>query len=458
MNNAWNFNGNNGNLNNNNVNNANQVGAVTILPKTVFTLMTDERFFSIMVQTMFNARKNKRYGRDSADFERNWAPRLVRMTHQLQERTFRVDHNYAFLTSIPKWREIFATIFEGRTADHLLCDTLEKYAATWLSPRTFNNREGMGMQAAINQVLEDIYEVTQGFTQPCRIIKWDLSGFFPNAQNDYIERCYRNLIEHNREAIAAEYDDEMPNFLQWLAMICVHSNPAQHCELRTPKRLWGEHIKPDKSLIGKPPGIGCPIGRQASQIGMGLYLNDEIVWLNKDRGIRSTLFMDDCVEVVPEWQHQYALSLFPELRRRLAAKGIRLNEHKFYDQPYYRGFEFLGSHIKLNRVHLNNKTYGRARMRIGELNALPSKLAYIDHFVQTMNSYIGLLKNRTDYKRMLALVDMADAGWWTMCEWNDEKKCVAYRPGYKPNERLVTKYHLKLKRNDKSRNSRAQKH
>lgn len=71
---------------------------------------------------MVEARRNKRYGRDCADFERNWAPLLVRMMRELQEKTFRVDHNYAFLTSIPKWREIFATSFAGRIAD-ICCAT-----------------------------------------------------------------------------------------------------------------------------------------------------------------------------------------------------------------------------------------------------------------------------------------------------------------------------------------------
>lgn len=420
--------------------------------------MTDERFFDILVKTMFITRKNKRYGRDSSEFERNWAPRLLRMMYQLLDRTFRVDQNYAFLTSIPKWREIFATFFEGRTADHLLCDTLERYVDSHLSPRTFNNRKGMGMQAAINQVVEDIYEVTEGFTKPCRIIKWDLSGFFPNAQNDYIEKCYNNIIDLHKDEIIADYDEEMPNFLKWLTMICIHSNPAKHCELRTPKRLWPEHIKPDKSLMNKPDGIGCPIGRQTSQIGMGLYLNDEIIWLNDECGIHATLFMDDCVEVVPEYKHEYTLSLFPELRRRLANKGIKLNENKFYDQPYQKGFEFLGSHIKPNRIHLNNRTYGNAISRVKEFNSFENKYLYLDNFLQSMNSYIGLLKNRTDYKRIIDLLKMIDQEWWKFCSWDSKKKCIAYLPGLKPNERLIRKYHLKLKHNDKRRNHRSQKH
>ena len=453
-NNAWIFNGTNRNLNNNNVNNANQVGAVTNLPNTL--TMTDEQIFSIMLATMFTTRKNKRYGRDSAEFEANWAPLFVRCMRQLKEREFRVDHNYAFLTSVPKWREIFATSFEGRIADHLLCDTIAPYIERTLHHRTYNNRKGMGSQAAINRVIEDIYEVSEEYTKPCRIIKWDLKGFFPNAVNDEIERCFCGVIDRHRREIEADYGPEMPNFLKWLTMICVHCQPARHCELRTPLRLW-EHIPSEKSLFTKAPGIGAPIGRLTSQMGMGLYLNDEVVWLNEECGIRATVFMDDCVMVAPEELHGYTLALMPRLRERLAAKGIRLNEKKFYDQPYQHGVEFLGSHIRPNRIHLNDNTYGRALETVKAYNAISNKMAVLDTFVASVNSYTGLLKNRTDYGRIRKIREAISPEWWSWCFWNEDKQALAYRPHFSPRARLAKKYHIKLKtyQNDKTRNRRA---
>ena len=453
-NNAWIFNGTNRNLNNNNVNNTNQVGAVTNLSNTL--TMTDEQIFSIMLATMFTTRKNKRYGRDSVEFEANWAPLLVRCMRQLKEREFRVDHNYAFLTSVPKWREIFATSFEGRIADHLLCDTIAPYIEKTLHRRTYNNRKGMGSQAAINRVIEDIYEVSDGYTKPCRIIKWDLKGFFPNAVNDEIERGFCRVIDNYRNEIATDYGTEMPNFLKWLTMICVHCQPARHCELRTPLRLW-KHISPDKSLFTKAPGIGAPIGRLTSQMGMGLYLNDEVVWLNDECCIRSTVFMDDCVMVVPEELHGYALALMPRLRERLAAKGIRLNEKKFYDQPYQHGVEFLGSHIRPNRIHLNDNTYGRALETVRAYNAVSNKWTVLDTFVASVNSYTGLLKNRTDYGRIRKIREAISPEWWSWCFWNEDKQALAYLPHFSPRARLAKKYHINLKSysNDKTRNRRA---
>lgn len=64
---------------------------------------------------------------------------------------------------------------------------------------------------------------------------------------------------------------------------------------------------------------------------MGLYINNEILWLTNECGIKLVCFVDDIVFVIPEELHQYFLSQLPKLRKKLAMKGVTLNEKKFYD-------------------------------------------------------------------------------------------------------------------------------
>lgn len=410
--------------------------------------MTDVSFFSMLLDLMFSTRRNKRYGRDSMAFEVNWPPLLVRMMRELAGRTFRILHNYTFLTSIPKWREIFATEFAGRLADHLLCDTLNPYIERTLHPRTFNNREGMGSQAAMNQVIEDIFEISQGYTQTAWIIKWDLAGFFPNAVCTHMEYGFARVVDTYQDEIAAQYGEWMPSFLKWLAMVTIHCCPAKHYERRTPKYLWEQHIKPEKSILNKPDGIGVPIGRMTSQTGMGLYINDEVAWLNDECGIRTTVFMDDGVMIVPDRLKPYALSLLPELRNRLARKGVKMNDHKFYCQQHWKGLEFLGSHIHPWSIILNDVTWSRCIARIHEYNQLAAVEKYreLDRFVSTVNSYTGLLKNRTSYKRIMTLKYTIADDWWQWLEWDQRRLCVISKPQHTFRARLNDKYHLKLKR------------
>ena len=450
MNNAWNFNGNNRNLNNNNVNNTNQVGAVANLleEKNMQQVATEEeRMFSQQMAITFETQRNKRRGHDSLVYENHIIANNVKATRRRLNRTLRIEHNYAFLTSLPRWREIMATEFEGRKIDHEVCDIVIPKADEILSPYTFNNRKGKGSQAAINQLIEHVNEVTENYTKPARIIKIDFKGYFPNALWNYAEKCICEVIDQT--------DGEDKDYLKWLTMIAVHCNPAAHCELRTPSYFWKEHIEPEKSILVKPLGVGAAIGRLMWQTAMGLYINDIIQWLTNDCDIKLVCFVDDIVMVVPEHLHGYALSLLPELRKRLAERNIRLNERKFYDQPYEHGVEFLGTHIKPYRIHLNNRTYGRAIERIKELNA--ERYKDIDKMAQSFNSYSGMLKNRTDYKRLIALKDMLAPEWWQWLEWDDKRKCITYKQGYSPNERLNNKYHLNLKSYDTIRNHRAEK-
>ena len=446
VNNAWNFNGNNGNLNNNNVNNANQVGAVTNFICKVFNThimgyqtndMTEGDRFVQLYELMKHTRKNKRRGRDSVEFERNWAPLLVRAMADRDNRTLRILHNYAFLVSRPRWREIFATEFGGRMIDHEICEVVIPEAEKVLSPFTFNNRKGKGSQAAINQLMEHIYEVTQGYTRHARIVKIDFSGYFPNAVWNVAEYHINGIID------SMDYMDEKTKaYIKWLVMVSIHCNPVAHCELRTASHMWHEHIKPEKSIRNKPVGIGAAIGRLIWQTAMGLYVNDEILWLTEECDIKLVCFVDDIAMVVPEERHQYLLSLLPELRSRLAKKGVTLNEKKFYDQPYCHGCEFLGSHIRPNRVHLNNSTFDNALRTIDELNA--SRHKDIDKILSVFNSYSGLIKNRTDYKRLLELRDRLSPEWWQWLVWDERRLCLTARAEYSTNARLNEKYNLNI--------------
>ena len=399
----------------------------------------DAAYFSHLVDVYFDTRKNKRYGRDSMTYELSWVTNLVRDLRARGDKSLRIDRNYAFLTSIPRWREIMATEFKGRLLDHEICEVIIPLAEKVLSPYTFNNRKGKGAQAAINLLIENIYEVTENYTAPARIIKLDLKGYFPNALWDFAEKCVDSVIDLS--------DREDKDYLKWLAMVSIHCNPAAHCEYRTPLHFWREHIDPEKSILTKPEGVGAAIGRLIWQTSMGLYINDEVKWLTEECGLKVVCFVDDIVMVVPEHLHAYALSLIPELRRRLAAKGVKLNERKFYDQPAEHGVEFLGSHIKPGRVHLNDKTVKMAFHQVDCLDGIPGKKKHIDTFLSSVNAYTGLTKNRTNFKATQEIRRRISEEWWEFLAWDARRQCVTCKPGLTWRDRMNEKYHLKLNRN-----------
>lgn len=407
--------------------------------------MNDKQLFPHLVGIYFDTRRNKRYGHDAMSYEMQWVSNLVREWRARLEKTLRVRHNYAFLVSIPRWREIMATEMTGRLMDHEICEVAIPQAEKVLSPRSFNNRKGKGAQAALNTLIETVYQVSEGDTVPCRIIKLDLKGYFPNARWDVAERELCRVLDLSGDS------PERTAYIKWLTMLAVNGNPTGHCQRRTPSWMWERYIDPEKSLFRKPLGVGAAIGRLIWQTAMGLYINDEVRWLTETAGIPAVVFVDDIVMVVPERLHGYALGQISILRGKLAAKGVRLNERKFYDQPHGHGVEFLGSHIRPGRVHLNDKTYAQALTRVRELNLVEDKAATIDTFLSSMNSYFGLLKQRTDYRRMLRLRDEISQDWWQFVRWDARRKCVTAQPCWSWRSRMDRKYHLNLKHHGKRR-------
>ena len=400
--------------------------------------MRENQRFAHLVGVYFDTRRNKRYGRDAMAYEMSWVSNLVRDFREREDRSLRIRHNTVFLTSHPRWREIMATEMTGRNIDHEICEEVIPLAEKVLSPYTFNNRKGKGAMTAMNLLIDNICKASNGYTEPCRIIKLDLEGYFPNARWDVAEKCLNKVIDLS--------DREDKDYLRWLVMIAVNANPAAHCVRKTPVWQWTEHIEPRKSILTKPPGVGAAIGRLIWQTAMGLYINDEIVWLSEDCGLLVVCFVDDIALAVPERLHGYALSLIPELRRRFAAKGVTINERKFYDQPYGHGVEFLGSHIRPYRILLNDKTWDGAKSRMRELNRKTGKEKRLDEMLSSANSYTGLLKNRTEHRRISLLRNMILDQWGGYVSWDDRRQCVTCLPRYRWRKRINDKYHLKLKK------------
>ena len=172
------------------------------------------------------------------------------------------------------------------------------------------------------------------------------------------------------------------------------------------------------------------------------------------RAVQNIIRHFDGVMVVPDRLKPYALSLLPELRNRLAAKGVKMNDKKFYCQQHWKGLEFLGSHIHSWSVILNDATWARCLARIEEYNQLPTveKYSELDRFISTVNSYTGLLKNRTSYKRIMQLKATIGNDWWKWLEWDQRRLCVTSKPNYTFRQRLNKKYHLKLKNYETRRN------
>lgn len=430
-NNAWIFN-NNGNINNNNFNNAGRVSAVANLKKCLSVRIMVE--LQDLIYVYYRARKNKRRSTDTVKFEIDFEANLVNLQKKINSRELTADSNYAFVVFSPKAREIFATSMETRVVHHYLDWRLRPIYEAVLSPISYNNRKGMGQHAAVEAFRRLVKEESLNYTRDAWIIHLDFKGYFPNADVDVAFNQQKSLIERY-------YNGPDKEDLIYMMDVALHADPARHCDVFVPRENW-DAIAPEKSLFNKPTGVGGAIGFLVWQNAMGLYINDVTRWLNEELGFKMVVFVDD-IFVVTTRKTEF-LNLMPEIRRRLAEINVKFNERKFYCQHYSKGAMVLGAMVKFDRCYLNRNTCKKGLATILKHHQGRITKRNANNILASLNCYIGMVKKRNNYKRMLEYKDLGLKFFGKFMLWNDKKACFNLKPEYSFKKLLKKRYNLTI--------------
>ena len=367
---------------------------------------------------------------DQVEYELHWEGNCIKLCEAINSRTYQPTA-YSFIVTYPKPREIFASDFSTRVLHHYLHERIVPLLENRLSKHTFNNRKGMGTSACQNAVISDMYEVSNGYTEDAWIIKMDLSGCFPNINQDI---AFKQLEAVIKEDYYGRDKDDMLYILR----TCVFSYPTLHAKYIGDIELR-KMISPEKSITTKPLGIGAAIGHLIWQMAVTYYFNDIILWL-ESVGEHVNVYVDDWYFVVKN-KTAFLTFIVPEMRRRLAKLGATLNENKFYCQHVSKGCECLGVHIKQQRVYPNERIINRAIKKAKELNKC-IRIGKIEKALQTINSYLGICKNICGYNQALKIVGTLSDEWKKFIVFNTHRCCLEARPEYNYRNRVIIKYKL----------------
>lgn len=391
-----------------------------------------------IIEAYLCARTNKRKSPDQVEFEIHWERNCVRLYEDIINHTLRPTA-YTFVCQKPKPREVFASDMSTRILHHYLDIRLRPLLEKRLSPHTFNNRVGMGQDACQNAVISDIYEVSEGYTQDCYITKIDIQGCFPNISQDIAHKQLEEIVLN--DYVGADKDE-----LIYILQVCIFSYPTEHCYRKSSLDKW-KYIVPSKSLFTKPRGTGAAIGHLIWQNAVNYYFHEIDEWMDS-MGICYERYVDDFYIIS---RTKGILLLIPELRRRLAELGATLHPYKFYHQHYSKGVECLGSHIKIDRIYPNKRILKNAKEHIVQLNrcARENKV-YL--FISSINSYLGICKNRNGFARAYDLINTISPKWWEYVTFNRRRVCLQPKPRYKERNVIIHKFNLLS--HDKNRNPR----
>lgn len=356
-----------------------------------------------LFQAYYDARKNKRTTDSALRFELNYESHLLTLYEEIVSRRYEISPSTCFVVREPVLREIFAGDFRDRIVHHLLFNYLNPFCERLFINDSYACRTGKGTSYGIRRADHFIRSVSRNYTEPCFVLKLDISGYFLSIDHTILNEKVRAVIERFRSE--ATFDVDL--VLSLLRQVIFHDHIA-HCVVHGSRTDWNE-LPVSKSLFHAKAGCGLPIGNLTSQLFGNIYLNlfDHEV-SRMIPGVRYGRYVDDMLLIHED--QDILRAAVPNIRNSLATH-LRLTLHpkKISLQHYMKGVDFLGVSIRPGRIYLRHRLKGNIYRAILKWNIGVENGGYdaaqVAQFRSCLNSYLGNIaryRTRTLRKKLLA--------------------------------------------------------
>ena len=279
------------------------------------------------------ARRCKANSEDVSNFDLNRIYNLRKLQKQLKEKRWdEIFNYYRFYISEPKIRKVDALEFDGRVAQHVLCDNIIR---PYMEPRLVKEnaacRKDKGTDYARNLVKQGLVKFLKHHDTGY-VLKIDIKKFFDSINHDVLKSMLSDFP-----------DKEVLEFIYYII----------------------DHV---------PEPIGLPLGNQTSQWMALYYLNplDRII-KEKYRIKVYARYMDDFIII---HESKEVLQKLLKKLTEIAHNSLKLSfNEKTQITPLHRGFTFLGwkYHITKNggvRLYIDK---GKAKEKCRKLHVLETE-------------------------------------------------------------------------------------
>ena len=415
---------NNGNSNNNNNrNNSNRVRAVALANGQV---AYDIPFDSI-VEAFEDCARKKKTSNDYLQFLPDCDSKMVDKWNYIRYENYTPGKSKTFVSDWPVSREIFAADFADRIIHHwwaLRVNPLFEERFIEQGDVSKNCRVGQGVHVAVRDAQVMVDEHPDWF-----VGRFDIEGFFMSMDKALL---YEMLDIFIREHYKGDDIDCLLYVTQRLVFHC----PQDNCLRCSPIEKWS-HIPPRKTLFGQPREKGCAIGNLPSQLSANFYASVLDHWIINVKGYKHYIrFVDDFIILMPTQEELVAF--VPELKNFLKEQLlINLHPDKIYIQPVRNGVLFVGAMIKPGRKYISNRTRGRMYDKLHYYNKIAEDgeaLLYLEKFVDSMNSYLGMTIHYRTFKIRRKLCEMVSPIWWQYVYMGKDFKKFVIKKQYRPLE------------------------
>lgn len=340
-----------------------------------------------VMEAYLDCRRKKRRTANALKCEAAMEDVIAELVDAVNNRSYTPSRSIAFIVTYPRYREVFAADFKDRIMHHYVALRLEPLFENVLNDRTFNCRKGKGTLCGIQQLKEDIYSCSEGYTKDCYIAKFDIKGFFMSISKPLIHEMVDAFISKH-------YTGEDKEDLRFICKQINLHHTENNCIKQSRQEMW-KHIPPNKSLFTNEPSRGVPIGNLPSQIFANFVL-DKFDWEIEKQGFKyHGRYVDD--SYVIHTNKDKLLELAAHLRAYLRDElQLELHPNKFYLQHYTKGVEFIGAFVKPYRSYILNRSVFKLKQQIRRMNK-SRNLAEIKRNIHSINSYLGLMGHHSSY-------------------------------------------------------------
>ncbi len=411
--NARNLNFNSGNVNP--LNNNNRSNGFSVRPcrafdnageYTVFSMKyTYDDIHRLVTEAYLDARKNERNTPAQLEFELNLEERIADHAHALLARRWAPGPMDWFVNLEPTVREIFCwRNYEDGVTSHVVLNLIGPIFERYFIHDSFSCRKNKGTLFGIERFEHHLRSITDNYTRDAHVLNIDISGFFMSMIRTKLYGIIHEQLERHR----ARFPDEIDyDFADYLISSYIAHDPLDGCRhLGNPALI--QLVPPNKSLRGRQPGIGLPIGDVNNQLNANIYLNVFDWYVKRGLQIRNYCrYVDDSRLLHRDYHRleEYRDLCGEFLDREL---GLQLHPAKTTITSAYETNYFLGAAIQPHRRYAQDETITRFRKYVRELDALlESGDADLAAELAKMNSRLGYLQHFRARKIIASAIEAA---------------------------------------------------
>ena len=342
-----------------------------------------------------DARRSERATTAALEFELDLERNIADLAHALVNRAWSPGRMEWFVVDKPTVREVFAPSFRDRVVSHVLFNLLAPIYERYFIHDTCSCRKGRGTLFGIERFEHHVRSVTDNYRRPAWILNIDISGYFMSIDRRRLREMIADTMEREKTARpeAADY-----SFILWLVDAFLDRDPTRDCVFIGKPELV-PLVPKNKSLFGRAPGIGLPIGDVINQLNSNIYLTPFDYFVKRELGIRNYIrYVDDAkamhrdrdyLEEVKERSSEY-------LRDRL---GLTVHPDKTTILDVLDAPDFLGAVMLPYRRYARRATVDATRRYFLEASrALEAGTATPEDLLPNINSRLGYLSHFNEWR------------------------------------------------------------